>query len=213
MVTCVDLQWPGTLSWVSRKKHADRHRWTMKRLLMGGLLLATWTPALAVTLDPDCYRYYEVFNAEGLTYEEVGQVADKMHEKNCWPALQGLLDAEPPAPTEAMLPPITDCNSLIPHVVQMTVEQETEDKPAMMKLSSVEQVNMQAVRMACLELMMPSAFTDEAKAGVEEYCGKKGEGVVLECDGTARFPDGKKRVRFYLERDEDGDEFIGYSTM
>ena len=185
----------------------------MKRLLMGVLLLATWTPALAVTLDPDCYRYYELFNAEGLTYEEVGKVADKMHEKNCWPALQGLLDTEPPlVPELSQLPPITDCNSLIPHIVQMTVEQETEDNPAMLKLSLKERVDMQAVRMACLELMMPSALTDQAKAGVEEYCGKKGEGIVLECEGTARFPNGKKRVRFYLERDEDGDEFIGYSA-
>ena len=179
----------------------------MKRLLMGVLLLSGWTHAPAMNLDPDCYRYYEIFNAEGLTYEEVGKVADQMHEKECWPALQGLLDSEPAA---SELPPITDCNSLVPHIVQMTVDQATVDSPAMMKLSSVERLDMRA---ACVESLSASAISNEAKAGVEEMCAEKGKGKVLDCAGTARFPAGKRLVRFYLERAEDGDEFIGYSSV
>ena len=171
----------------------------------GVLLLTSWTYASAMDLVPECYSYYEMFNAEGLTYEEVGQIADQMHEKNCWPTLQGLLETE----QIPELPPITDCDSLVPHIVQMTVDQATVDSPAMMKLSSIERLNRQA---DCLKLLMPSALTSEAKASSEEYCANKVEGIVLDCTGTARFPNGKPLVRFYLERDPDGDEFVGYSS-
>lgn len=188
----------------------------MKRLLLGALLLATWTPALAVTLDPDCYRYYEIFNAEGLTYEEVGKVADRMHEKQCWPALQGLLDAEPPsAPELSPLPPITDCNSLVPHIVQMTVDQATEDNPAMMKLSLLGSMHSQE---ACVQYGMDHAVSNGTLSdpyGLAQYLGQAcaGDDMVIRCVGTGRFPAGKELLHFYLERDSDGDEFIGYSSM
>ena len=183
----------------------------MKRLLLGVLLLAASTPVLSVTLDPDCYRYYELFNAEGLTYEEVGKVADKMHEKNCWPTLQGLLDAEP----VTVLPPITDCNSLIPHIVQMTVDQATEDNPAMMKLSLLDRLNGYE---ACVQYGMDYAVNNGTLTdpyGLAQFLGQAcaGDDKVIRCVGTGRFPTGKELLHFYLERDPDGDEFIGYSSM
>ena len=174
----------------------------------GVLLLAIWTQASAVDLNPECYRYYELFNAEGLTYEEVGQLADKMHEKECWPALQELLETE----QTAELPPITDCNSLVPHIVQMTVDQATVDSPAMIKLSSVETLDMQS---SCVESLMSMSIDQSAKRrrDIERGCAEREKGKILQCVGTARFPYGKKRMRFYLERDEDGDEFIGYVSL
>ena len=162
----------------------------MKRLMLGILLLAG-LPAQAVTLDPDCYRYYEIFNAEGLTYEEVGKVADKMHEKNCWPALQGLLDTEPPPASElSQLPPITDCNSLVPHIVQMTVEQETEDNPAMLKLSLLDRLDGYE---ACMKYGMDHAVNNSTlndPYGFAQYLGQAcaGDDKVIRCVGTARFP-------------------------
>ena len=188
----------------------------MKRLLMGVLLFATWTPALAVTLDPDCYRYYEIFNAEGLTYEEVGKVADKMHEKQCWPALQGLLDAEPPsAPELSQLPPITDCNSLVPHIVQMTVDQETADNPAMIKLSLLDRLDGYE---ACIQYGVNYALNNGTLTDPYAHAQLLGQACaeddkVIQCVGTGRFPTGKELLHFYLERDQDGDEFIGYSSM
>ena len=38
-----------------------------------------------------------------LSYENVGKLADKMHESNCWPAMQGLLPAEESASRNAGL--------------------------------------------------------------------------------------------------------------
>ena len=184
----------------------------MKRLLMGVLLLSGWTHAPAMNLDPDCYRYYEIFNAEGLTYEEVGKVADQMHEKECWPALQGLLDSEPAA---SELPPITDCNSLVPHIVQMTVDQATVDSPAMMKLSLLDSLDGFE---ACLQYGLDYAvrsgtLTDPVGAARELQTACAGDEKVIRCVGTGRFPYGKQLLHFYLERDADGDEFIGYSSM
>ena len=188
----------------------------MNRLLMGVLLLVGWPHVPAVELDSDCYSYYQLFNAEDLTYEEVGQIADKMHEKECWPALQGLLDTEPPpAPELSTLPPINDCNSLVPHIVQMTVDQETEAKPAMMKLSLLDRLD---GFNACLQYGLDYAvqngtLTDPYGLAreLEQTCA--GDEKVIRCVGTGRFPYGKRLLHFYLERDTDGDEFIGYSSL
>ena len=179
---------------------------------MGALLLAGGTHAQAVELAPDCYRYYEIFDTEGLTYEEVGKVADKMHEKECWPALQGLLDAEPIA---SELPPITDCTSLVPHIVQMTVDQETADSPAMMKLSLQDRLDGYE---ACMQYGVDYAVrsgTITDPVGFARELGKAcaGDEKVIRCVGSARFPHGKLLLHFYLERDADGDEFIGYSAL
>lgn len=171
---------------------------------LGALLLSLWTQAWAVDLHPECYIYYEQYNASELTYEEVGQLADKMHEKGCWPVLQGLLETEQ---SEA-LPPITDCTSLVPHIVQMTVDQATANTPAMMKLSSLGRLGDMN---SCLRYVNKGIVNHAIATSFVETCAV--DDKVIHCIGHARFPYGKKVVRFYLERDSDGDEFIGYSSL
>ena len=38
-------------------------------------------------LNPVCHTLYEQFNLPNLTYENVGRIADMMHENKCWPVL------------------------------------------------------------------------------------------------------------------------------
>ena len=83
-------------------------------------------------LNPECPKLYDMFNLPNLSYEDVGKIADKMHEKECWPVLQGLIELDTPSNT------ITDCASLAPHIVQMTKDQATESNPAIAKLYGVK---------------------------------------------------------------------------
>ena len=79
------------------------------------LLLAAMVPtAEAFDLDPACHKLYEMFQMPDLTYEDVGKIADHMHQNDCWPAMQGLLP-EPPPPTQSAngLP---SCQDLASHL-------------------------------------------------------------------------------------------------
>ena len=187
----------------------------MNRLLIGVMLFVGCTHVPAVELAPECYRYYEFFNAEGLTYEEVGKIADKMHEKNCWPAMQGLLDTEPIAP-EVMLPDIVNCNTLAQHIVQMTVNRATADSPALMKLEGGN-----LTTDACVQISIGNPlygeFLDSCTALGEITFGSitlastaATTDKVINCLGLGRFPYVKKAVNYYLQRDSTGGEFIGY---
>ena len=90
------------------------------RIVASILLLALCTRAQAeFELNPQCHKLYELFNLPNLTYEDVGKIADKMHENTCWPVLQGI-EIVPVAAKPATPPAITDCESLAHHIVQMT---------------------------------------------------------------------------------------------
>ena len=79
----------------------------MKLLLAVMIMnLALATDAKAFELDPQCRQHYEAFKNPNLTYEQVGRLADKMHEADCWPVLQGLLETEPEAAS------LTNCQDL-----------------------------------------------------------------------------------------------------
>ena len=71
----------------------------MKRWGVVLLVLTVLVPnANAFELDPICHEYYEVIQSPGLTYEDVGRIAEAMYHKQCWPAMQGV---PPSAPTGA----------------------------------------------------------------------------------------------------------------
>lgn len=84
----------------------------MKRLILA-CLLAISSHGWAADLDPECYELYDQFLAAD--WVNAGRVAGRMHDMQCWPALQnpGSLDNQP------TLPPATSCPSLVPHVVKM----------------------------------------------------------------------------------------------
>lgn len=80
----------------------------MKRLVLACLLTVS-SHGWATDLHPECYELYEQFLAAD--WVNAGRVAGRMHDLQCWPALQGS--------SGAALQPATDCASLTPHVVQM----------------------------------------------------------------------------------------------
>ena len=70
--------------------------------------------AFGQSIPAKCHQYYELFRATE-TYEAAGEVAEKMDNEGCWPALQaGLATLEP----EASQLPVIACSD---ETVQKTV--------------------------------------------------------------------------------------------
>lgn len=53
------------------------------------LLVAVTASAEAFDLNPACHEHYEMIQQPGLTYEDVGKIAEAMYRDQCWPAMQG----------------------------------------------------------------------------------------------------------------------------
>ena len=210
------------------------------RTAASAFLLAFCIRAWAIELDPACHRLYEMFNLPNLTYEDVGKIADKMHENECWPVLQGVdlgsTDGDTP------IPAITDCSSLVPHIVQMTKNQATQANPAILKLYGIRELDVEFCKKTGLVFEMPSAdgkttlvtdartrnmMTDEFANACYGVIRAKTTGVltdptsgkphkVLNCVGTAKYASGYSGDQpryFYLERFSDGEEFFGISAL
>lgn len=58
----------------------------------------------ALELDPVCDEYYEMIQQPGLTYDDIGRIAEAMYHGQCWPAMQGLLDQPQPQAQTGELP-------------------------------------------------------------------------------------------------------------
>lgn len=203
------------------------------RFTIGVVLLALTVRAGAVELNPVCHTLYQQFNLPNLTYENVGKIADMMHDNECWPVLQGVpIQA---ASAEPELPAITDCASLAPHIVQMTRDQATETKPSIVKLYGIRGLDLEFCKKTGLLFEMPSAdgktvltldarvhnmMSDEfiGACGIAAGAAESHEGPkkVLNCVGTAKYTfgySGDQERYFYLERFADGDEFLGISAL
>ena len=91
--------------------------------------------ALGQSIPGKCHQYYELFRATE-TYEDAGMVAEKMDNEGCWPAVQA--GPAVPEPETSQLPAITDCETLAPHIVQMTEEQASTGNPVILRLYDVK---------------------------------------------------------------------------
>lgn len=185
-------------------------------ILMPALATSVW----AIELNPECHKLYEMFNLPNLSYEDVGKIADKMHENTCWPVLQGVTiqvaSAEPEPPV------ITSCSELA-----SLITKASEDVVRMYGIT-------QLTRADCRK----SFFRDEegrlnwlGRRQPDEYfyracgplVGATTEQVypttpdapvqVLSCLGTVRFTDGDGWRYFYLERFPDGEEYWGFRAF
>ena len=117
---------------------------------------------------------------EGETWEVIGNSAIEMYNAGCWPALQN------PSTGEVYISP-TNCEELAPQIVQMTIEQEDEGSPGIFKLYNI--------------VAWDSVFTVVPKGTTRVlYC------IAQMRDDTGDF----SRIDFYLDRDADGEEFIGW---
>lgn len=86
-----------------------------RRQLILACLLAISSHGWAADLDPECYELYDQFLAAD--WVNVGRIAGRMHDIQCWPALQAS-DAHQPSQ-----PVISSCTDLVPHVIQMVNDQ------------------------------------------------------------------------------------------
>lgn len=182
-------------------------------ILMPALATSVW----AIELNPECHKLYEMFNLPNLSYEDVGKIADKMHENTCWPVLQGV---EITPSSHAKLTAATACDELA-----SVITKASEDVVRMYGITQLSRAD-------CRK----SFFKDEqgrlnwlGRRQPDEYfykaCGPlldaTTEGLhpttpgapvqVLSCLGTVRFVSSNDEWRyFYLERFPDGEEYWGF---
>ena len=91
--------------------------------------------AFGQSIPAKCHQLYELFRATE-TYEDAGMVAEKMDNEGCWPAVQAGPAA--PEPEASQLPAITDCETLAPHIVQMTEDQASTGNPVILRMYDVK---------------------------------------------------------------------------
>ena len=197
----------------------------VKKVLL--FVMVAWIGASAVAqggsaLNPECHKLYEMFNLPDLTYEDVGKIADKMHENKCWPVLQGIEIT--PATSKPTAPAATDCKSLADLIVQMGREQS-----GVVRLYGIKPLDRGTCgksffkdnegRLNFLGRYMPDeniykacgpvmgASTDALFPNVRD-----GPTLILKCVGMARYASGQSGDElslFYLERFPDGEEYWG----
>ena len=103
----------------------------IRKMATTAVFLCMSAGAFGQSIPAKCHQYYELFRATE-TYEDAGMVAEKMDNEGCWPAVQAGPAA--PEPEASQLPAITDCETLAPHIVQMTVDQASTGNPVILRL-------------------------------------------------------------------------------
>ena len=175
----------------------------------------------AVADDDDvpalCYDlYYSLIESE--TWEAMGSITRIMGEEGCWlPVSTSALHSEG---DESDTPEAMDinqqeskdfasnCKELAPHIMGMS---ERQDGATITKILSPKDTNsMGFVAIGWRQIDLERIF-----AGLNPiYSPIPPTKRTLDCVGTARFHEtGQSLIQFWLDRDPDGEEFIGYQTI
>lgn len=172
----------------------------MKWLILG-CLLAVSIGSHAYDLDPDCYKLYDQFLAAD--YINAGRIAVRMHDTQCWPALQGGLDYS----GGEDLVTATDCASLSPHIVKMINDQAHVNGYSVLQIADAKEMTKDTRGKVTMSLILQridplihNPFAPKPLSGTTR---------VLDCSAEARFTNGSYLIQMYLDRDSDGQEFFG----
>ena len=224
----------------------------MKRLMMA-CLLAVSSHGWATGLDPECYELYDQYLA-ATDWVVVGQTADKMHDMQCWPALQG---------SSTALPPATDCDGLVPHVIKMVNDQAHVNGYSILQAADAKAMTYETIdrvamghnvfmtstdnRGRSMQVRQPLKHDDKIYVKERGYylsrrdwsrmndnnAAKYGnDGTVLvpnsepfaaspltgntrtlDCSAEASFTQGSYLIQMYLDRNSNGQEFIGMQVL
>ena len=212
---------------------ADKPKSLLVMKWWGVLLAALTLNSEAFDLDPACHRFYEAFRNPDLPYHAVGRLARRMHDNNCWPAMQGLLAK---APVRDTTPVSTDwsCSDLAADIINQddTVVQIYNTRPLSVEFCTSHGLGVETFKMAALGYAMMGGnvgTTDMTNAELHFACGLR-VGVdkpslealtrieqsgrpdrLLDCTGTV-YPD-NITVHFYLDRFPDGGEYWAYEQV
>ena len=234
----------------------------MKRLILV-CFLAVSSHGWAADLDPECYELYDQFLAAD--WVNAGRVAGRMHDMQCWPALQGI---EGSSSDQQVLPTATDCNSLVPHVVKMINDQAHVNGYSIVQTADAKVMTYETIDRVADGHDIFITITDNqgrsarGRQGLKHddtaYVRGKGyytspkyayndegyyvpispaytygnDGTVLvpnskpfaaipltgstralDCSAEAQFTQGSYLIQMYLDRNDNGQEFIGMSVL
>ena len=170
--------------------------------------LCTSGAAFGQSIPAKCHQLYELFRATE-TYEDAGMVAEKMDNERCWPAVQ----AGPAVrePETSQLPAITNCETLAPHIVQMTEDQASTGNPVILRLYDAKPFTQATL----VQVMTKGLQQGYRMQEIQDWFSKPVTGTtrVLDCTASARFQSSQDLIHFYLDRDPDGQEFHGYVAV
>ena len=235
----------------------------MKRLMMA-CLLAVSSQGWTADLDPECYTLYDMFTRlDSRATIARSNIASEMHDRQCWPALQGATYTQRDTQPQ---PLISTCNDLVPHIIRLVDEQSDlkilkvyDAKP--MTYDTIDKVagGHDIIRTVTDNKGRSARFRQRLKHGDMPYhVGKQhytipgagtgtynedghyvihgniydDKGVVLvpnsepfaasplagtqrilDCSGEARYADDTWLVQMYMDRDADGEDFIGIAGL
>ena len=185
----------------------------MKRLILACLLAASshgWT----ADLNPECYELYSQFLTAD--YINAGRIAGRMHDAQCWPALQGIPDSQHAQPS------ISTCDDLVPHVVDMVNAQADSQRERVLKIYNAAEMSDEVIEKVAFSWAPPgsnllSKMDPDRRANITKRKPfapvASGSSRVLDCSGEARFVDGIWLIQMYMDRDPDGQEFVGMAGL
>ena len=189
--------------------------------------------AKAFDLHPNCHQLYEMFGMPNISYEDVGKIADSMHENNCWPALQGLLaDGSTKDTTN---PVSSSCGDLAADITNQMDHIARIYGAQTLDLGFCESrgVGREAFQMAAIGYVLSgkSVENDMTNAEFHAACGLMLGATakdlraltlidieqpgrpdrVMDCTGIV-YPD-NTAIHFYLDRFPDGEQLWSYEVL
>ena len=185
------------------------------RVLGLAVLLAFGMNVKAAELNPICHTLYNQFTQGNLPYEVAGQLAGSMYEAQCWPILMGLEVATAPP---NVLPAITSCETLRPHIMEFGAKYDNDPGWHWVKLYVPEAINvindkelLAAMAMHRRVALHRGQDPNLKYGALLDSMLPKGVTRVLECEAQVRTAgNGMHLLYLYLDRDSDGEEFYGY---
>ena len=188
----------------------------MKRLVLACLLVSSH--GQAADLNPECYTLYDQFLAAD--YINAGRIAIRMHDMQCWPALQDIPDSQY---TQLS---ISTCDDLVPHVVDMVNAQAANQRERILKIYNAAKMSDEVIEDVAFswvwsekkaaELVSKMSPDEKAKRITRDPFAPlaSGSSRVLDCSGEARFTSGGIwLIQMYMDRDPDGEDFIGMTGL
>ena len=174
-----------------------------RRQLISACLLAASSHGWAADLDPECYELYDQFLAAD--WVNAGRIAGRMHDMQCWPALQGS------SSSAAVLPAATDCDSLVPHIAKMVNDKADINGYSILQMANAQEMTKDTRGKVSISLMVQGI--DPARHNPFAARPLTGITRTLNCSAEASFTQGSYLIQMYLDRNQSGQEFIGMQVL
>ena len=133
-----------------------------------------------------CHTLYDKFT-QSETWDKAGETAWRMMEENCWPSIQN------PITTQSDLSNVTDCASLEPYIIDLM----QNENPHIITFHGMKEITPSDKDRIAISLMSQGRLNE-----LKNLNPPSGVSRLVDCFGDARYSDGIRAIRIYLEKDD-----------